>query len=114
MLRRLKLWWARRGRVVCARCRRVLARGQECGTAKVERQEFADGGWVEWRSWNPCSKHAPGGRVKGPKRLLDDDPDLDDVNAETLSRPNKGDPFQNPRYDDAMLREIAANGGVYG
>mgnify|MGYP001558273870 CR=1 FL=1 len=90
MRRRLKRWRARRNRVLCPTCRRVNARGQECGTLKREGQDFADGGWVEWRSWNPCSDHAPGGVVP-PKPLLDDDPPLDDV-----------------------MLEISPNGGVYG
>lgn len=61
---------------VCDLCRRVNPRGEACGTLKVEHQDFGDGGWVEWKSWNPCSEHAPGGATS-LKVELDDPGDLD-------------------------------------
>lgn len=74
-------WFRRRKIVVCARCRRVNARGQVCGTLKRETTNFPDGGWVEFRAWNPCSEHAPGGVVV-PDASLPECGDLDDLMSE--------------------------------
>lgn len=87
----MKWPWRKSKHVVCKRCHRINPRGTECGTLKIDRQDFGDSGWVEWRSWNPCTAHAPGGVVPPKPMLLDECGDLDDV-----------------------MNEIAANGGAYG
>lgn len=82
-------WWKRRRfeeRVeTCGTCGRVNRLDAPCGTLKREHQDFGDGGWVEFRSWNPCSPYAPGGVVVRTGPLLDEAGDLDDVRGLTSS-----------------------------
>lgn len=84
MIDRIQFWWWKRKRYNCPTCQKILLRGKKCGRYKTEGQKFPDGGWVQWRSYTPCSKEAPSG-IHPRKPLLDEPGDLDDVMSEVTA-----------------------------